>query len=173
MAYEKGADGIVISNHGGRQLDTALPSIDVLLEIRQHAPHLLRPEYRVPDGASKRLIENPENLTTPVDPNEKPGRKFEILQKSSERRGRFVRRWCSSHFPNGRIYLDWRQRTCKVYAQGRRRSFKTYGHGVASVILYEPAPYTPLQLCASRKNHATTYIHSTSRPAEVHLGRSD
>ncbi len=33
LAVEYGVDGIVVSNHGGRQLDTAVPSIEALSEI--------------------------------------------------------------------------------------------------------------------------------------------
>jgi isopentenyl diphosphate isomerase/L-lactate dehydrogenase-like FMN-dependent dehydrogenase len=33
LAIEHGVDGIVVSNHGGRQLDTAVPSIEALSEI--------------------------------------------------------------------------------------------------------------------------------------------
>ncbi|GAA5831871.1 hypothetical protein JCM5353_008127 [Sporobolomyces roseus] len=40
-AYELGARGIFLSNHGGRQVDTANTSLETLLEIRSHAPHLL------------------------------------------------------------------------------------------------------------------------------------
>jgi len=33
LAVEHGIDGIVVSNHGGRQLDTAIPSIEALPEV--------------------------------------------------------------------------------------------------------------------------------------------
>ena len=33
LALERGADGIIVSNHGGRQLDTALASIEALPEV--------------------------------------------------------------------------------------------------------------------------------------------
>ena len=33
LAVEHGVDGIVVSNHGGRQLDTAIPSIEAMPEI--------------------------------------------------------------------------------------------------------------------------------------------
>jgi isopentenyl diphosphate isomerase/L-lactate dehydrogenase-like FMN-dependent dehydrogenase len=33
LAVEHGVDGIVVSNHGGRQLDTAIPSIEALPEV--------------------------------------------------------------------------------------------------------------------------------------------
>ncbi|KAJ2986036.1 hypothetical protein NUW58_g5223 [Xylaria curta] len=41
LAYDHGIQGIVLSNHGGRSLDTAQAPIITLLEIRKHAPHLL------------------------------------------------------------------------------------------------------------------------------------
>ncbi|KAL8383250.1 hypothetical protein RB595_006820 [Gaeumannomyces hyphopodioides] len=40
-AYNRGLDGIVLSNHGGRSLDTAQSPMMVLLEIRKHAAHLV------------------------------------------------------------------------------------------------------------------------------------
>lgn len=43
LAYHHGADGIVISNHGGRSQDTAQAPMITLLEIRKYAPHLLSP----------------------------------------------------------------------------------------------------------------------------------
>ncbi|KAI8624997.1 glycolate oxidase [Xylariaceae sp. FL1651] len=46
IAYEHGVQGIVLSNHGGRSLDTAQAPILTLLEIRKHAPHLLAPSTR-------------------------------------------------------------------------------------------------------------------------------
>lgn len=33
LAYEHGLDGIVISNHGGRNMDTARPALEVLIEV--------------------------------------------------------------------------------------------------------------------------------------------
>ena len=33
LAYEAGVQGIVLSNHGGRQLDTARSGIEVLVEV--------------------------------------------------------------------------------------------------------------------------------------------
>jgi len=33
LAYQHGLDGIVVSNHGGRNLDTARPSLEVLVEV--------------------------------------------------------------------------------------------------------------------------------------------
>lgn len=86
LAYEKGAAGILISNHGGRQLDTTRPSLDVLLEIRKHAPHLLRPHYRGPTGLQPSALDNPSRLTPP-DPFGKEGRPFEIYIDGGISRG--------------------------------------------------------------------------------------
>ncbi|KAK1924732.1 putative L-lactate dehydrogenase [Papiliotrema laurentii] len=86
LAYEKGAQGILISNHGGRQLDATRPSLDVLLEIRKHAPHLLRPEYRGPTGISQALLDDPARLTAP-DPKGKQSRPFEIYVDGGISRG--------------------------------------------------------------------------------------
>lgn len=41
LAYDRGVRGVVLSNHGGRSLDTAQAPLLTLLEIRRHAPHLL------------------------------------------------------------------------------------------------------------------------------------
>lgn len=35
LAVEHGVDGIIVSNHGGRQLDTALPTIEALPEVAE------------------------------------------------------------------------------------------------------------------------------------------
>nr|XP_019042836.1 L-lactate dehydrogenase [Kwoniella bestiolae CBS 10118]OCF21766.1 L-lactate dehydrogenase [Kwoniella bestiolae CBS 10118] len=56
QAYNLGADGVILSNHGGRQLDTTSTGLSTLLEIRQHAPYLLRPAYRTPTGPSRELF---------------------------------------------------------------------------------------------------------------------
>ena len=34
LALEHGVDGIVVSNHGGRQVDGAVASLDALVEVR-------------------------------------------------------------------------------------------------------------------------------------------
>ena len=79
LAYEKGAAGVLISNHGGRQLDTTRPSLDVLLEIRKHAPHLLRQEFRGPTGLQSSALNDPSRLT-PSDPEGKGNdRPFEVF----------------------------------------------------------------------------------------------
>lgn len=46
LAHAHGVDGIVLSNHGGRSLDTAQAPITTLLEIRRHAPQLLTAPIR-------------------------------------------------------------------------------------------------------------------------------
>lgn len=46
LAHARGADGVVLSNHGGRSQDTAQSPILTLLEIRRHAPHLLAEPVR-------------------------------------------------------------------------------------------------------------------------------
>ena len=33
LAYKAGLDGIVVSNHGGRNCDTARPTLEVLVEV--------------------------------------------------------------------------------------------------------------------------------------------
>jgi L-lactate dehydrogenase (cytochrome) len=89
LAYQAGCDGILISNHGGRQLDTTRPSLDVLLEIRKHAPHLLRPEFRAPTGVSEDSLLHPERLT-PRDAADGVGkhqREFEIFIDGGITRG--------------------------------------------------------------------------------------
>jgi L-lactate dehydrogenase (cytochrome) len=61
LAYEKGANGILISNHGGRQLDTTRPT-----------------------PAS---ISNPERLTPDDDTSEKASKPFEIYVDGGINRG--------------------------------------------------------------------------------------
>ncbi|KAG8727072.1 Cytochrome b2, mitochondrial precursor, partial [Ceratobasidium sp. 428] len=41
-AYEHGVQGIVLSNHGGRELDFSPPPIDVLYELRQKRPDIFQ-----------------------------------------------------------------------------------------------------------------------------------
>ena len=43
LAYVHGCSGIILSNHGGRQLDSAPPPLETLLRIRQQHPELLSP----------------------------------------------------------------------------------------------------------------------------------
>ncbi|KIW71766.1 hypothetical protein PV04_00003 [Phialophora macrospora] len=54
LAFECGCAGIYISNHGGRALDTALPSIGTLLEIRASCPEILDKMEVFIDGGIQR-----------------------------------------------------------------------------------------------------------------------
>lgn len=54
MAYENGCAGIYISNHGGRALDTAPPSLVTLAEIRAKHPELLQKMEVLIDGGIRR-----------------------------------------------------------------------------------------------------------------------
>ncbi|KAF9654240.1 hypothetical protein BDM02DRAFT_3182063 [Thelephora ganbajun] len=42
LAVEAGVDGILISNHGGRQLEFAIPTIEVLYRLRQQRPDVFQ-----------------------------------------------------------------------------------------------------------------------------------
>jgi L-lactate dehydrogenase (cytochrome) len=54
-AYEHGADGIVLSNHGGRSQDTSQPPLLTLLEIRTYAPHIMGKKMQIfVDGGVRR-----------------------------------------------------------------------------------------------------------------------
>jgi hypothetical protein len=87
LAYEQGASGILISNHGGRQLDTTRPSLDVLLEIRKHAPQLFRPQFRGPLGLQQAAIDHPSSLTPPDPSGETEARPFEVYVDGGIYRG--------------------------------------------------------------------------------------
>ncbi|KAI4136287.1 MAG: hypothetical protein L6R39_007834, partial [Caloplaca ligustica] len=54
MAVEHKVDGIVLSNHGGRNLDTSPPAILILLDIRQNAPHVFQSLEVYVDGGIRR-----------------------------------------------------------------------------------------------------------------------
>lgn len=54
QAYEHGCDGIIVSNHGGRAMDNASPSILVLLEIRRDCPELFQKMEIHIDGGVRR-----------------------------------------------------------------------------------------------------------------------
>ncbi|EXJ83997.1 hypothetical protein A1O3_04664 [Capronia epimyces CBS 606.96] len=54
LAYEYGCAGIYISNHGGRALDTAPPSILVLLDIQANCPEILDHMQVFIDGGIRR-----------------------------------------------------------------------------------------------------------------------
>ncbi|KAL8953213.1 MAG: hypothetical protein Q9222_000912 [Ikaeria aurantiellina] len=53
-AAEEGVDGIVLSNHGGRNLDTAPPSILILLDLHLNAPHVFKKLEIYIDGGVRR-----------------------------------------------------------------------------------------------------------------------
>ncbi|KAH7386196.1 L-lactate dehydrogenase [Cadophora sp. MPI-SDFR-AT-0126] len=53
-AYEYGCAGIYLSNHGGRALDTAVPSILVLMEIQATSPEILEKMEVFIDGGVRR-----------------------------------------------------------------------------------------------------------------------
>lgn len=54
LAHEHGCEGIVLSNHGGRQLDGARPPIEVLQEIRKERPDLCDKMEIFVDGGIRR-----------------------------------------------------------------------------------------------------------------------
>ncbi|GAA5820603.1 hypothetical protein JCM11251_003071 [Rhodosporidiobolus azoricus] len=56
LAYEHGVAGLYLSNHGARQVNTASTPLEILLELRQHAPHLLHnPSFPlILDGSLRR-----------------------------------------------------------------------------------------------------------------------
>lgn len=54
LAMEHGIDGIVLSNHGGRNLDTSPPPMLVLLEIQKNSPEVFDKVEVFVDGGIKR-----------------------------------------------------------------------------------------------------------------------
>ena len=54
MAVEAGLDGILVSNHGGRTLDTAQPTILVLLELHRRCPQVFKSLDIMIDGGITR-----------------------------------------------------------------------------------------------------------------------
>lgn len=54
MAVEAGMQGIVVSNHGGRNLDTAPASVLVLLELQRNAPEVFDKLEVFVDGGIRR-----------------------------------------------------------------------------------------------------------------------
>lgn len=54
LAAEAGVDGIMLSNHGGRQLEYALPSIEVLYRLRKQRPDVLGKLEVYIDGGVRR-----------------------------------------------------------------------------------------------------------------------
>ena len=53
-AAEAGVDGIVLSNHGGRSLDTSPPAVMVLVECRRHCPEIFEKMEVYVDGGVRR-----------------------------------------------------------------------------------------------------------------------
>ncbi|KAL8785361.1 MAG: hypothetical protein Q9213_003426 [Squamulea squamosa] len=53
-AAEEGLDGIVLSNHGGRNLDTSPPAILILLDLHRNAPHVFDKLEVYVDGGIRR-----------------------------------------------------------------------------------------------------------------------
>ncbi|SOV06699.1 uncharacterized protein UDID_01852 [Ustilago sp. UG-2017a] len=56
LAVEAGVQGIVLSNHGGRQLDYTRPPMDLLYDLRQRHPHVLDRIDVFVDGAAYRHL---------------------------------------------------------------------------------------------------------------------
>ncbi|OCK81740.1 hypothetical protein K432DRAFT_433938 [Lepidopterella palustris CBS 459.81] len=54
MAVEYGVQGIVLSNHGGRNLDTSPPAIHTLLELHLNCPHIFDSLEVLLDGGIRR-----------------------------------------------------------------------------------------------------------------------
>ncbi|GAA5967057.1 hypothetical protein JCM11641_000426 [Rhodosporidiobolus odoratus] len=54
LAHQYGADGVVLSTHGARQLDGARAPVDVLIEIRKTNPELLKKLDVFIDGGARR-----------------------------------------------------------------------------------------------------------------------
>ncbi|OCH96537.1 hypothetical protein OBBRIDRAFT_765365 [Obba rivulosa] len=54
LAMEAGVDGIMISNHGGRQLEYSLPSIEVLYKLRKQRPDVFDKLEVYIDGGIRR-----------------------------------------------------------------------------------------------------------------------
>ena len=52
--YTPQVTGIILSNHGGRQLDTAPPSVHTLLEIRKYCPEVFQKVEVLVDGGIRR-----------------------------------------------------------------------------------------------------------------------
>ncbi|KAL8733375.1 MAG: hypothetical protein Q9166_002199 [cf. Caloplaca sp. 2 TL-2023] len=53
-AAEEGLDGVVLSNHGGRNLDTSPPAILILLDLHRNAPHVFENLEVYVDGGIRR-----------------------------------------------------------------------------------------------------------------------
>ena len=151
MAWESGAHGIAISNHGGRQLDTAPATLDVLLEIRKHAPQLVRPQFRGSPGLQPASLENFHSLTPPDQ--EKPGivkskdgKPFEIFIDGGIHRGTdVVKALCLG-----------------ASAVGLGRGF-LYAQSVGGVEGVEHAVGSELELCFAVRVSADDWLQSYNR----------
>lgn len=53
-AAQEGVDGILLSNHGGRNLDTAPPAILILLDLQRNAPEVFEKMEVYVDGGIRR-----------------------------------------------------------------------------------------------------------------------
>lgn len=53
LALRAGCKAIYVSNHGGRQLDTAPHPLEVLIEIREHASHVFEKMEVFADGGAR------------------------------------------------------------------------------------------------------------------------
>lgn len=54
LALEYGCEGIYLSNHGGRQLDTSPPAMLTLLELHKHCPQIFKRMEVFLDGGVRR-----------------------------------------------------------------------------------------------------------------------
>jgi len=54
LAAEAGVEGIILSNHGGRQLEYSLPPLEVLYRMRQQRPDLFDKMEVYIDGGIRR-----------------------------------------------------------------------------------------------------------------------
>ncbi|PWN28703.1 hypothetical protein BDZ90DRAFT_245485 [Jaminaea rosea] len=54
LAVQHGIEAVILSNHGGRSLDYSPPPLDVLISLRQHAPHLFNQIEVWLDGGVRR-----------------------------------------------------------------------------------------------------------------------
>jgi hypothetical protein len=74
LAIQAGVDGIIVSNHGGRNLDTVIPPIEALPDITQQVagriPLLVdrgrSARHRCVEGSSPRRERGPDWATIPV-----------------------------------------------------------------------------------------------------------
>ncbi|TCD67032.1 hypothetical protein EIP91_000652 [Steccherinum ochraceum] len=54
LAAEAGCDGILLSNHGGRQLDYSMPPLEILYKLRKHHPEVFTKTEVYLDGGVRR-----------------------------------------------------------------------------------------------------------------------